>query len=83
MSYLPYKISYLLNKISYFYIDIGHTNKDRLDISVIVFKGPYNPIKKKKKKKKWRLSYGHLYVALCYVKCCVDFCVYNLLLLCF
>ena len=45
--------------------------KDRLDINEIVLKGPKIPNQKKKKKKKWRLSYGRLYVAflLCEMLC--------------
>ena len=57
---------------------------DRLDINEIVLKGPKNPNQKKKKKKKKKngvyLTDAYMW-HFCYVKCCVDFCVYNLLLL--
>ena len=49
---------------------------DRLDISEIALKGPKNPNKKKNLTDAYMWHY-------CYVKCCVYFCVYNLLLVCF
>ena len=60
---------------------------DRLYISEKVLKGPKNPNQKKKKKKKKKkdgvcLTDAYMW-HFCYVKCCVYFCVYNLLLVCF
>ena len=48
---------------------------DRLDISEIALKGPKNSNKK-------NLTDAYMW-HYCYVKCCVYFCVYNLLLVCF